>query len=201
MPAYNAASFISDAIQSVRGQSYGDWELIIVDDCSDDGTGAIIERYAAEDRRIRLIRRAEQGNAWVSRNIALKAAHGRFVTFMNAEDVMLPEKLARQLTFMQNNKASATYHAYRRISVQKTESRVLRGPARVTFETLLRRSPLALSTMMIDRHATGDITFDTSYMHYADLALYLFRHCLFCGRYHPCGASIVMAQACVSARP
>lgn len=173
MPAYNVAPFIGEAIQSVRAQTHGDWELIIVDDHSADGTGAVVERYAAEDRRIRLIRRAENSGVSASRNVGLKAAHGRFIAFLDADDVWLPEKLTQQVQFMQQESSAVSYHAYRRLSATGKTGRLLKGPARVTFETLLRRNAIGISTVMVDRNLTGDFTFDTSLNRREDLALWL----------------------------
>lgn len=172
-PAYNAAKYIGDAIESVRAQTYGDWEMIIVDDCSADGTGAVVERYAAEDRRIRLIRRAENGGSAASRNIALKAAHGRYIAFLDADDTWLAEKLTRQLAFMQAHNAAISYHAYRRMTVDGKEGRLLRGPTRVTFDTLLRKTCVGMLTAMIDRQSTGDMQFDTTLRRREDLAFWL----------------------------
>lgn len=172
-PAYNSAAYIADAIQSVRAQTYGDWEMIIVDDCSNDGTGAVVERYAAEDRRIRLIRRSENGGFAASRNIGLKAAHGRFVAFLDADDLWMPEKLTQQLAFMQQYNAAVSYHAYRRMTLDGKTGRVLRGPERVTFETLLHKTCVGMLTAMIDRNATGDVQFDTTLHRHEDLALWL----------------------------
>lgn len=171
-PAYNAAAFIGDAVRSVQAQTFQDWELIVVDDCSGDGTGAVVERLASEDPRIRLIRRAENGGSAASRNIALKAATGRYIAFLDADDLWLPEKLERQLYFMQENACGASYHAYRRFTNIENPGRLLRGPDRVTFDTLLKKTCIGMLTGMIDRELVGDFSFDT-HLRAEDLAYWL----------------------------
>ncbi len=172
-PAYNASRTIADAITSVQSQTFQDWEMIIVDDSSGDGTGAIVERFAADDRRIRLIRRAENNGSAAARNAGLKAAHGRYIAFLDADDLWLPEKLVTQLAFMQDNIVAASYHAYRRITLNGKPGRLLRGPARVTFDTLLHRNSVETITVMLDRDMVGPVQFDTTLSRRDDLALWL----------------------------
>ena len=172
-PAYNAAAFIGDAIRSVQAQSFQEWEMIVVDDCSGDGTGAVVERFASEDPRIRLIRRAENGGSAASRNIALKAATGRYIAFLDADDLWLPEKLERQLYFMQENACGVSYHAYRRFTDLENPGRLLRGPDRVTFDTLLKKTCIGMLKGMIDRDRVQDIRFNTDLRRREDLALWL----------------------------
>src|SRR5688572_9571182 len=95
-PAYNAARFLRDTIASVRSQTTSDWELIIVDDGSTDETVAIVERYALEDPRIRLLRQANAGPS-AARNHGMRAARGPFFAFLDSDDQWLPQFLEHQL--------------------------------------------------------------------------------------------------------
>ncbi len=99
-PAYKAAAFVGQTIESVLAQDYQDWELHIVDDRSPDDTAAVVERYAARDPRVRLIRLGRNGGAAMARNASLEAARGRYVAFLDSDDLWLPGKLSRQLAFM-----------------------------------------------------------------------------------------------------
>ena len=85
----------------------------------------------------------------------------------------MPEKLTEQLAFMQANNAAVSYHAYRRMNLQGKEGRLLRGPARVTFDTLLRNTCVGTLTAMVDRQLTGDVQFDTGLRRREDLAFWL----------------------------
>lgn len=172
-PAYEAAATIADTILSVQAQRFTDWEMIIVDDCSSDGTGTVVERFATDDPRIRLIRRATNGGSATARNQGIDVANGRYLAFLDADDLWLPEKLAMQLEFMQTNNAALSYHGYRRLHGDEGLGRVLRGPERVTFDTLLRKNCVAALTMMIDRERTGPVKFPEDVRRREDLALWL----------------------------
>lgn len=172
-PAFNNAATLAETLRAVQIQGFGEWEMILVDDCSSDGTGALVEGFSGDDSRIRLIRRAENGGAAKARNQAIAAAKGRYLAFLDANDLWLPEKLEQQFSFMQETQSAVCTHAYRRFYPNGTIGRILRGPKRVTFDTLATRNPIALSTVMIDQQRTGPIQFDESGKTRADLALWL----------------------------
>ena len=111
MPAYNSGKYISDSIKSVIAQTYSDWELIITDDCSTDNTVKIIKSFS--DSRIKLLKNKRNSGAAESRNYALRKARGRWIAFLDSDDVWLPEKLEKQLAFMKNNGYAFTYTDYR----------------------------------------------------------------------------------------
>lgn len=172
-PAFNAAATIAAAIQSVQAQSFDDWEMIVVDDGSSDGTGAIVERFSAEDPRVRLIRRPENQGAAAARNHAIKIANGRYLAFLDAHNIWAADKLEQQLAFMQELSCGISYHAYRRTHVHGGNGRLLKGPARMTFETLLRKNCVLLSTVIIDRERVGAVTFPEYLPRYEAFALWL----------------------------
>lgn len=97
MPAYNAERYIEAAIRSLEEQTVEKWELIVVDDCSTDGTAQLLRRLAAEDPRIRPIFSAENRGAAASRNLALEQCRGSYVALLDADDLWRPRKLERQL--------------------------------------------------------------------------------------------------------
>lgn len=103
MPAYNSEKHISEAIQSVQAQTLQSWELCITDDCSTDSTPEIVSRIAAKDARIRYIRQKVNQGAAVARNTSLAAAKGRYIAYLDADDIWYPEKLERQVSFMESS--------------------------------------------------------------------------------------------------
>lgn len=113
-PSYNTARFIVETIESVLEQTYRNWELIIVDDCSTDDTESIVASF--RDDRIRYIRNEKNSGAAVSRNRALREAKGRWIAFLDSDDLWLPEKLERQIGFMKRNDYAFSYHEYIEIS-------------------------------------------------------------------------------------
>ncbi|MBQ3478260.1 MAG: glycosyltransferase family 2 protein [Clostridia bacterium] len=113
-PCYNGGRFIADTIESVLGQTYAQWEMIVVDDGSADDTPQIAERYAARDSRIQLIRQQNAGTAH-ARNTGMKQAKGRYIALLDADDLWEPDFLEKQLAFMRKTGAVCVCSAYRHI--------------------------------------------------------------------------------------
>ncbi|MDB5478320.1 MAG: glycosyl transferase [Alphaproteobacteria bacterium] len=172
-PAFNAAKTLAQTIDSVRAQTFQDWEIIIVDDASDDSTTALAAHYALEDKRVRIIRRAENGGIAKARNQGLSAATGRYIAFLDSNDLWLPEKLALQLNFMEENNATISCTAYRRFSSLQNPGAILRAPKRITFDTLLRAPNIGMLTAVIDRDNSGPFYFNEQIGGDEDLALWL----------------------------
>lgn len=99
-PTYNCGRYIAETIMSVVGQTYADWELIVVDDCSTDDTREIVSRFAAADSRISYHCLDRQSGAAAARNLAMWLARGRWMAFLDSDDLWMPRKLERQIRFM-----------------------------------------------------------------------------------------------------
>lgn len=112
-PTYNCGRFIAKTIESVLAQTYQNWELLIVDDCSTDNTKEVVARYA--DPRIKYHCLEHNSGAAVARNTALKMAKGRWIAFLDSDDLWLPEKLEKQIRFMTDNGYAFSYHEYTEI--------------------------------------------------------------------------------------
>lgn len=131
-PTYNCARFIEETIRSVQAQTYTQWEMIISDDCSTDNTREVIAPYLASDHRIKYICNERNSGAAVTRNNALKVAQGRWIAFLDSDDLWLPEKLERQIKFMQENNYSFSYTQYSEIDEQSNElGRKITGPRHI----------------------------------------------------------------------
>jgi teichuronic acid biosynthesis glycosyltransferase TuaG len=155
-PAYQAERFIGETIESVRAQTYGNWELIIVDDYSSDRTRDIVERVAQEDARVRLVRQAENLGPVEARDTALKYSIGQYVAFLDSDDLWLPLKLERQLTYMRRQNAAISFTRFRRISEDGSRvGRLIPIPGKLSYGQLLRNTAMATSTVVIDRRMTG----------------------------------------------
>ena len=115
-PTWNCVSFICETIRSIQAQTYTNWELIISDDCSTDNTDRIIKPYIDDDPRIKYICNPKNSGAAITRNNALRRAKGRWIAFLDSDDLWLPEKLEHQLRFMVENNYAFTYHEYTEIS-------------------------------------------------------------------------------------
>lgn len=111
-PAYNSESYILETIESVVNQTYQNWEMIIVDDCSNDNTRSIIKNAMKDDKRIKLIPLDTNSGAAVARNTGLKASKGRFIAYLDADDLWYPQKLEKQTSFMLEKKICFSCTSY-----------------------------------------------------------------------------------------
>lgn len=156
MPSYNTARFIKDSIDSVLNQTYRNWELIIIDDCSTDESISIIKNI--NDKRIILLENQENSGAAVSRNYGLRKANGKYIAFLDSDDLWLPEKLENQIRFMESNNYVFTYTCYEQISEENRELGIYcSGPKIITRKKMFRFCYPGCLTVVYDRTAVGDL--------------------------------------------
>lgn len=156
-PVWNAAATLGETVASVRAQSFADWEMLLVDDGSTDGSGALAARLAAGEPRIRVLAHAGNLGAAAARNAAIRAARGRWIAFLDADDLWRPEKLAMQIGFMQARGHPFTFTAYRRIAADGRPLGTVRPPASVTREGLLRGNVIGCLTAVYDAGFFGKV--------------------------------------------
>lgn len=155
MPSYNTASFIAESIQSVLAQSYKDWELIIVDDCSPDSTDDVVKPYLS-DERIRYLKNEKNSGAAVSRNRALREAEGKWIAFLDSDDLWMPEKLQKQVDFMEKNCYHFSYTNYAEIDTEDKRNGIsVTGPKRITKRGMYNYCWPGCLTVMYDAEAIG----------------------------------------------
>ena len=155
MPSYNTAPFIAESIQSVLAQSYKDWELIIVDDCSTDNTDDAVRPYLS-DERIKYLKNEKNVGAAVSRNRALREAKGEWIAFLDSDDLWMPEKLEKQIRFMEKNGYHFSYTNYAEIDVEgKRNGIIITGPKRITKVAMFNYCWPGCLTVMYDRNVVG----------------------------------------------
>ena len=155
MPSYNTAKFISETIESVLAQTYSNWELIIVDDCSTDDTDAVVCPYLADDR-IRYIKNEKNSGAEVSRNRALREAKGKWIAFLDSDDLWLPVKLEKQIAFMKENDYHFSYTNYVEINEASIPNgRFITGPKRITKRGMYNYCWMGCLTVMYDVDTIG----------------------------------------------
>lgn len=131
MPSYNTADYISDSIKSVISQTYQNWELIIVDDCSTDNTDDIVSYFS--DNRIKYMKNKKNMGAAATRNRALREAKGEWIAFLDSDDLWLPNKLEKQINFMKDNGYVFSYHNYEKIDENNENLNVIvTGPKLIT---------------------------------------------------------------------
>lgn len=155
-PVYNGEAFIEQTIQSVQAQTYTDWELLLIDDCSTDSSQQIILHYASQDSRIKYHRLKHNSGAAVARNTAINKARGEYLAFLDSDDIWFDKKLELQLDFMVNKGASFVFSRIKMIDQDgKNLKEMIPIPARASYNTLLRQTVIATSTVLLHRPGLG----------------------------------------------
>ncbi len=158
MPTYNCARFIAASVNAVLAQTYTNWELLIVDDCSTDNTKLVLAPYLAKYPNIHYTCLKQNGGPAVARSEALKQAKGDYVAFLDSDDLWHPEKLAKQLAFMQQTGVVFSCTGYGQIDEQGNSlGTALIPPQKTDYSKMLRLScPIGNLTVMYDRRRLGD---------------------------------------------
>lgn len=154
VPVYNAGKYIDDTISMVKAQTYPCWELILVDDCSLDDSCERIKKYIAheeEKERIRLIQKPLNEGAAKARNTGIDAAEGRYLAFLDADDIWKKDKLERGLAFMKEKEAAFVFSAYE-FGNEKAEptGKIVRVPEMLDYRQALSRTVIFTSTVLFD---------------------------------------------------
>ncbi|EJL6386193.1 glycosyltransferase family 2 protein [Vibrio parahaemolyticus] len=154
MPSYNSESTISESIDSVICQKYRDWELIIVDDRSTDDTWQIIQKYVKRYNNIHAYQNKENQGAGASRNFAIEQAKGRFIAFLDSDDLWMENKLAEQIPFMLENNYPLTYTHYSRFNSEE-ELSIVTAPEYTTYKKLMYSNVIGCLTAVYDTQKLG----------------------------------------------
>lgn len=164
MPAYKAESIIGESIQSVVNQTYHDWELLVTNDMSPDNTAEVVQEWVSRDARIRLINAPLNGGPASARNLSLAQAQGRWIAFLDSDDLWLPQKLERQLAFHRDASCIISYTEFRRITADGAlTGHLLQVPDCVNYAGLLKGNVIANSTALVDRSKTGPFSLRKMY--------------------------------------
>ena len=154
MPSHNCGRFVRETIESVLAQTYTNWELLFIDDCSTDDTEAIVQSF--DDTRIHYFRNEHNSGAAVSRNRALREAKGRWIAFLDSDDIWTPEKLEHQIHFMENNGYHFSYHEYEEIDEESQPLHVkVSGPKHISKVGMFNYCWPGCLTVMYDVNKIG----------------------------------------------
>lgn len=156
MPSYNCGKYVEETICSVQAQTYRNWEIIFVDDCSADETIKVVSEMQEQDSRIRLFQNEKNSGAAVSRNRALREARGRWIAFLDSDDLWEPTKLEKQVKFMEANGYAFSYTGYQEIDSEGALTGVeVSGPKHVTKAGMYAFCWPGCLTVMYDREKIG----------------------------------------------
>ena len=152
LPNYNSSEFIEKTIDSVIGQTHKNWNLIIVDDCSDEKTKKILNKYS-QNKNIQIVFLDKNKGAAFCRNHALELSKSEYVAFLDSDDVWFPDKLIKQINFMKKNNYNFTYTNYTPYkgerSIDMSNQNSVRPREKYNFESFIKDTSIATSTMMI----------------------------------------------------
>lgn len=158
-PAFNSEKYIKQTVESVQSQTYSNWEMIIIDDCSTDNTVSIVKKEQDADSRIKLIVLDENSGAAVSRNTGIRAAKGKYLAFLDSDDLWKEDKLEKQVNFMLENNYLFTYTSY---SIMDQHGDLLNksviAPPKLDYKFLLKKpGSIGCLTVMLDREKIDDV--------------------------------------------
>ena len=156
-PVYNAEQFLSETIKSIQSQTYKNWEILLVDDYSKDNSANIIKEFQKSDDRIKYIKLTQNSGASVSRNTGIKNAKGRFIAFVDSDDIWEPKKLEVQINYMLKEKRGFTFTSYRYMKENGVKTnKVAKAPSKINYNGLLKNTIIGCSTVVVDRNIIGD---------------------------------------------
>lgn len=153
-PSYNCAQFVAASIRSAQAQTYQNWEMLLADDCSTDDTETIVKAF--NDPRIRFFKNTKNSGAAVSRNQALREAKGRWIAFLDSDDLWEPQKLEKQVRFMEENGYKFSYTKYAEMDANGNDTGVIvSGPKKITKTGMFAFCWPGCLTVMYDANAVG----------------------------------------------
>lgn len=154
-PAYNAEKFIIQTIKSVLNQTYENWEMIIIDDCSKDFTYDKILSCSMKDKRIKIYQNDKNSGVSFTRNKAIDIANGKYIAFLDADDLWDNQKLEKQVKFMETNKVLLSYTGYRKINEDGKIRGSIKVPLKLNYNELLKNCLIGFLTSMYNQEVIG----------------------------------------------
>ena len=158
LPNYNSSNTISATINSILKQSYKDWNLIIVDDASNNETIKILKKFN-KFKKIKIFYLNKNKGAGYCRNLAIKKSKNKYLAFIDSDDLWEKNKLKMQINFMQSSNYSFTYTYYKTFTSNKKIVKTIKTPKRFNFKSFTKNTSIATSSMIVERHLAGKTTF------------------------------------------
>lgn len=152
-PVYNSEKYIGETIKSVLSQTHENWEMIIADDCSKDNTAKVINQFS--DPRIKYFKLEKNAGAAVARNKALERAKGRYIAFLDADDMWKSDKLEKQLNFMIENKVEFSFTGYE--ILRDEGNKVIKIPQKLNYSQFMKNTVIGTLTVMLDKESVGEV--------------------------------------------
>lgn len=156
VPVYNSEKFIKDTIKTVEEQTYENWELLLVNDCSTDNSKKIIEKYEKKDKRIKLIDLEQNSGAAIARNTGIDRANGKYIAFLDSDDLWEKEKLEKQIKFIKKNNCVFSFTGYEFANEDGIgNGKVVTVPFKINYKQALKNTTIWTSTVIFDVEKLG----------------------------------------------
>lgn len=160
-PSYNSGAFIGETIKCIQAQTYKNWELLITDDCSTDNSRQIIMEYVDKDPRIKLFELKKNSGAGIARNNSIKEAKGRYLAFCDSDDRWYPDKLEKQLQFMEEKNCGMSYTSYMTCNEDGVATGIVVCRNKETLSSLKRDDKIGCLTVIYDTKIVGKVFMPT----------------------------------------
>ncbi len=155
-PLYNSEKYIEETIKNVQNQTYENWEWLLVNDCSTDRSTEIVEKYAKEDKRIKLLNLKENSGAATARNVGIEQSKGKYIAFLDSDDLWVKEKLEKQIKFAKKNNYDFTFTDYEFADeTGKPTGKVVKVPKTINYKQALKNTTIFTSTVMFNVKTLG----------------------------------------------
>ena len=173
MPMHNSAKYVGEAITSVIAQTYPHWELFVIDDLSKDNSCEIVREYQLQDNRVHLLHNDNHtGHPSSPRNVGVKHARGRYIAFLDSDDVWFPNKLKEQIPLFQDDRVAIVFSNYEKMDeAGQRANRVVKAPDTATYHSLLSGNVIGNLTGVYDKKKVGNVEFQ--HVHHEDYVLWL----------------------------
>lgn len=173
-PVYNSEEYINATYESIRNQTYTNWEWIVIDDNSQDKSHDIISKLQKKDKRIKIVKNLRNYKQAKCRNLGLKIASGNYITFIDSDDLWKNEFLEKQLKLLENKKCDVVFSSYTRIDeTLKKNLGIYRVPNKITYHDLLKTNYMSCLTVMFKRDKLKNIYFDEKLIMHEDYVFWL----------------------------
>jgi glycosyltransferase involved in cell wall biosynthesis len=157
MPIFNSQKYIRESIESVLSQSYSNLELLAIDDCSTDNSVAIVQELMVKDNRLKLVRQAKNCGAAAARNEGIRLSQGKYIAFLDSDDIWASDKLQKQIKFMVESRAQFSFTAYQKISETGGILGRVGAPERIDYRELLKTCKIGCLTAIYDAESLGKV--------------------------------------------
>ena len=157
MPAYNAEKYIEESIKSVCNQTYENWELLIINDCSNDSILQIVQKFSVQDKRIKYFNQDSNQGVAEARNRGFKESKGEYIAFLDSDDLWEKEKLEKQIKFMENNKINFSFTNYIKVSDEGNFIKKVYCPEKLNYKEALKGNKIGCLTVVIRKSSLNNV--------------------------------------------